>query len=84
MTLNSDGTWTATQARKDRLDCGITRAQVKLDFYDGKPAKQAPDPGFQLQLSHGVVAVVTAVLALATAMVQNRTSRHCRALVGAC
>lgn len=84
MTQNPDGTWTATQARKDRLDCGITKAQVELNFWRGPKAPPEPDTSFKWQTSHTVTTIIGGTLALLTAYITNRTERKCANLIGRC
>lgn len=74
--VQTDGGWLATDARKLRIDCMLTGAQVELN--DWRPRKDVKpiQAGFQWQNSHTVLTLTGALTALLTAYIQNRTARR--------
>ena len=76
-----DGGWLATETRKQRIDCGLAGANAELHEWRPKAeAAPAKDPGFQLQASHGVLSILSAILTAELAVITNRASRGCRAV----
>lgn len=76
-----DGTWVMSDARRRRIDCMLAGAQAELD--DWRPSKDhaPPSRGFSLQPSHGVFALVSAVLTTYLAIVKSRADRNCRGVL---
>lgn len=76
----TDGGWLATDARKARIDCGLIGAQAELNEW--RPGKEgpAPAPGFTLQPSHGVFALISAIITGEISIIVNRSGKGCKAV----
>jgi hypothetical protein len=84
-----DGGWWASDARKQRIDCALAGAQGELNEWRPHKTDIAPTSpaAFQLQVSHGVIGLLTAVLTTYLAVVKTRADQHCRGAAnpfGAC
>lgn len=75
-----NGGWLATDARKARIDCALAGAQAELVAWRPTPAAGGPkkDQGFQFQISHGVVGLITAAITTYLSVVKVRADQHCR------
>jgi hypothetical protein len=77
--LQVDGSWVLSQARMDRIDCGLAGAQAEIDAWRPSAApKVAPSSGFSLQPSHGVIALVGALITTELAIIKDRSAAGCR------
>jgi hypothetical protein len=74
-----DGGWIASDARKARIDCGLAGANVEVHSWRDKEAARA-SPSFQLLPSHGVIAILGALVTGEIAVIKSRASQGCRAV----
>jgi hypothetical protein len=74
-----DGGWLASDARKARIDCGLAGANVEVHTWRDKEMS-APSSSFRLLPSHGVLALLGALLTAEVAVIKSRASQGCRAV----
>jgi hypothetical protein len=73
------GTWICSDARISRENCGLAGANVEVHSWRDREMARASS-GFQLLPSHGVLALIGAVLTAEIAVIKSRASQGCRAV----
>lgn len=74
------GGWFETDGRKRRIDCMLSGAQAELNTWRPQKPTAPPSQGFQLQVSHGVFSLISALITTELAVIKSRADQHCRAV----